>query len=118
MWLLARHGTKYPSGDIINGINTQLIEDIQKNLISLYKSSPFLNLMKSNQKKVISGIIEWKNIFASASDKDLNERGKHAMMELGERLNHKFKTLLTKVKKDEFEASIFLSRKSTLFIYI
>lgn len=108
LWILTRHGVKYPSDDIMENLSIKLIPDIQENLIKLYgdkNGDNFLKL-KKDQKKIIVGIMKWDNILDDGTHKDLTSVGKSSMLALGQRLNTKFKNLAKILTKEDIEVNI------------
>lgn len=89
-------------------ISTKLIPNIQNNLKNLYGDKTGNNFSKlgKNQKKIIVGIMEWDNVLADGTHKDLNSAGKSSMKALGKRLNTKFKKLTNILTKEDIEVNI------------
>ncbi|VVC37611.1 Histidine phosphatase superfamily,Histidine phosphatase superfamily, clade-2 [Cinara cedri] len=105
VWLLSRHGSKVPSEDILENIEEHLEKIIQPILKKLYgdRNNANFRKLKKNQQMYISRLLKWTNVLRSASHKELNERGKVSIMNLGKRLNAKLKEFTTTLKKDEIE---------------
>lgn len=102
-WFMTRHGLKYPSENIMSDITTKLVPLIQDELRKIYSDPFYLEQLNKKQKKKIKSIIEWKNKFSSGSHKDLNNRGKLCMAELGGRWNSKLKKMTQTLKVEEIE---------------
>lgn len=108
-WIVTRHGTKWPSEDILSKIQDQLILNIQNAVKEIYEipnnndELRYEGELQKNQKIIIRSIIKWKNYLDQGSHKDLNDRGKQTMTGLGKRLKQKLWPLVNVLKKDNIE---------------
>lgn len=88
IWMVIRHGTRYPGSLLINNINTRLVE-IQKLVEENFKSQKD-KLCESHAKNITL----WKAQFDIANEKVLSHEGEDEMVELGERFLNRLPTLL------------------------
>lgn len=109
-WFLTRHGTKYPSDDVLKNIREKLLPIIQKEILNVYaeESDKNFSMLQDKQKPIIKKIKEWKNVMASGTHKGINEDGKLLMTNLGKRWNNKLKHLTKNLKLDEIEVNMVL----------
>lgn len=108
LWMCARHGTKYPSDDILNDIKEH-IPNIQNSLKTLYEDKNHENYttLKKSEQILIDSLIEWKNVLDNGTHKNLNNHGKLTMEEMGNKLNDKFKKLINEINvSNEIEVII------------
>lgn len=108
-WLFSRHGARYPSQKILNKINNQLVPEIQNLLKQIYDISEdgrllkYDNQLEHNQRKILQGLLQWKNPLAKAFPKSLNQFGQNFMIEFGRRMKAELKPLSETLIADEIE---------------
>lgn len=112
--MLSRHGSKYPSNEILKNINKTLVKRIQQILIQIYgnlengESLKYSEDLKHNQRIIIQNLILWENPMRKGSHKNLNEDGKQFMIELGARMKAKLMPLAKKLTANEVEVTVLL----------
>lgn len=114
--MLTRHGTKYPSETIINDITNKLVSIIQNDVKLVYSNKKNLDMLEEEHRKIIEGIMNWENVIAQGTDKELNEEGKQAMMNFGKRLKMKFKAFADKLQKNEIDVNAIVNKNDFLSI--
>lgn len=108
-WIMMRHGAKWPSEDILSQINDELVPLVQKTVKQVYEipgndhDLQYSDVLRKNQKLIIRSIIKWKNKLHEGTHKDLNDRGRKTMTDLGTRLKQKLKPLADVLTKDNIE---------------
>lgn len=107
LWMCVRHGTRYPSQDILNNISKHTIT-IQDSLRKLYNDKSHNNYkgLKNNERTVIDYLTKWDNVLENASHKDLNIRGFKTMVLLGKKIKAKFQPFSTQINSSEVEVNI------------
>lgn len=112
-WLFSRHGARYPSQEILNKINNQLVPEIQNLLKQIYDISEdgrllkYDNQLEHNQRKILQGLLQWKNPLAKAFPKNLNQFGQDFMIALGRRMKAELKPLSETLIADEIEVQLY-----------
>lgn len=113
-WLFSRHSTRYPSEEILNKINNQLVPEIQNLLKQIYEISEdgkllkYDNQLKHNQRKILQGLLQWKNPLHKAFPKNVNQFGQDFMVEFGKRMKAKLKPFSETLIADEIEVTVLL----------